>query len=134
MSSFGSISNNRKKGSKGISNLEPELPPVKKQKLKPLTAVSATEQRFSRPRKIMIISYQLSKPPIFDLSGSQARLSQSSQVSPTAKAKAYLPNSNKKETRPDDGTLWADAYEPTTEVGQMIYSISINMTVIFRRS
>lgn len=82
----------------------------------------------------MIISYQLSKPPIFDLTGSQTRLSQSSKDPSKGKAKAYPPKSNEKETRTDDGALWTDAYEPITEVSQKFRSICLNMTKIIRRS
>ncbi|KAI0084967.1 Rad17 cell cycle checkpoint protein-domain-containing protein [Irpex rosettiformis] len=94
---------------KRASIFDSEPSSSKKQRLKPLSA--------------------LSKPPVFDLTGSQSNLSQSSKPTVKGKAKAYpqaLGKSEDEDVTRENGTLWIDMYEPTTEAELAVHIRKVN--------
>lgn len=105
------------KGSRTNSlKMEKTGPPTKK--LKPLSQVSRLVNNPSS-RMTTDFSFQLSKPPLFDIGPSQSPLRTASQnATSKGKGKEKIVSSAKElvETEELDDRLWVDIYEPTTEV------------------
>lgn len=105
------------KGSKTSTlRMEQTGPPAKK--LKPLSQVS---QLVDDPSSRMTtdFSFQLSKPPVFDLGSSQPSqrtASQNTSSKGKGKERIVLSQGEPTETEELDDRLWVDIYEPTTEV------------------